>query len=110
MTTSTSTLTNNKGEVTKMTKKYTKKQHTPKKLRKYRMDHGYTIYSLADRMGVSYSSVSYWENGDKFPKHGKILELEQIFGVGYSELFADMSTEEIREVESRRADSNKTKE
>ena len=65
-----------------MTKKYTKKQHTPKKLRKYRMDHGYTIYSLADRMGVSYSSVSYWENGEKFPKHGKILELEQIFGVG----------------------------
>jgi transcriptional regulator with XRE-family HTH domain len=52
-------------------------------------------------MGVSYSSVSYWEKGEKFPRHDKIMQLEEIFGVGYSELFRDLSEEEIREVNSR---------
>jgi transcriptional regulator with XRE-family HTH domain len=104
------TSTIQQGEGIKMTKKYQKKEHTPKKLRKYRLDHGYTIYSLADRMGVSYSSVSYWENGEKFPRHDKIMQLEEIFGVGYSELFKDMTSDEIKEIEIRKQDSQPTEE
>lgn len=91
----------NKGEVKTMTKKYQKKNHTPKRLRKYRSDRGFTIYSLADRLGVSYSSVSYWETGEKFPRHEKIMKLEEIFGVHYSELFTDMTPEEVQEFEAR---------
>lgn len=105
MTTSTITQTNNSKGEGKMTKKYQKKQHTLKGLRKHRINNGYTIYSLADRLGVSYSSVSYWETGEKFPRHDKILKLEEIFGVGYSELFRDLSEEEIRDVNARTSNS-----
>lgn len=93
-----------KGEGKTM-KPYQKKHHIPKKLRKYRSDRGFTIYSLADRLGVSYSSVSYWETGEKFPRHDKIMKLEEIFGVGYSELFSDMTPEEVAEYEAKLKES-----
>ena len=73
----------------------------PKKLKKYRIDHGYTIYSLADKLGVNFSTVSYWENGEKFPRQKKMTQLEDIFKVGYRELFSDMSPDEIEEIENR---------
>lgn len=114
MTTATLTKTDkeSKGEVKTMGKQYQKKHHIPKKLRKYRSDRGFTIYSLADKLGVSYSSVSYWETGEKFPRHSKIMQLEEIFGVGYSELFTDMTPEEIAEYEAARNNdlNNQTKE
>ncbi|AMQ66587.1 transcriptional regulator [Bacillus phage Shbh1] len=74
----------------------------PKRLKKYRMDSGYTIYSLADRLKVNFSTVSYWENGIKFPRPNKMMELEEIFGVSYRELFSDLSKEEVREIELRK--------
>lgn len=74
---------------------------TPKRLKKYRMDGGFTIYSLADRLGVNFSTVSYWENGEKFPRQKKMAELEDLFGVGYRELFSDLTEEEIKELEER---------
>lgn len=79
-----------------------KKNSVPKKLRKYRMNAGHTIYSLADRLGVNHSTVSYWENGIKFPRPAKMMELENIFGVGYRELFEDLTEEEAIELEQRR--------
>jgi len=74
---------------------------TPKKLKKYRLDAGFTIYSLADRVGVHYSSVSGWENGRKFPRMDKVMMLEDLLGHSHRELFTDMNEEEIREVEER---------
>lgn len=70
-----------------------------KRLKKYRLNAGYSIYSLAERMGVNFSTISYWENGDKFPRHKKMMELEDIFGVGYRELFKDLTPEEAEEVQ-----------
>lgn len=89
--------------VQKANKKGVKKveKKIPKRLKKYRVDGGFTIYSLADRLGVNYSSVSYWENGVKHPRHDKIIELEDIFGASYRELFSDMSEEEIEALEER---------
>lgn len=77
------------------------KKRLPKRLKKYRMDAGYSIYSLADRMGVHFSTISYWENGKKFPRQHKMMELEELFGVGYRELFADLTEEEAMELERR---------
>jgi len=74
---------------------------SPKRLKKYRTDAGLTIYSLADRLKVNYSSVSYWENGEKFPRQKTLRALEDMFGVGYRDLFDDLSPEEIEELENR---------
>ncbi|MCB5366973.1 helix-turn-helix domain-containing protein [Collinsella aerofaciens] len=73
----------------------------PKRLKKYRMDAGFTIYSLADKLNVNYSTVSYWENGVKHPRHNKIVELEDLFNVSYRELFSDLTEEEAAELERR---------
>jgi len=103
MTTITTAVKENKTKgVQKVNKK---KEKSPKRLKKYRMDAGYTIYTLADRLGVNYSSVSYWENGVKFPRPAKMMELEDIFGVGYRELFTDLTQEEIEEIEERLKDN-----
>ncbi|AIW03343.1 transcriptional regulator [Bacillus phage Mater] len=83
------------------------KNKTPKRLRKYRMDAGYTIYTLADKLeeilgkGVHYSSISYWENGEKVPRIGTIVALEDLFNVGYRELFSDLTDDEIKELDQR---------
>ncbi|QDP42842.1 helix-turn-helix protein [Bacillus phage vB_BmeM-Goe8] len=80
---------------------------TPKRLKKYRTDAGLTIYTLADRLAkemgksVNYSSVSYWENGEKFPRQKTLRALEDMFGVGYRDLFDDLTPEEIEELENR---------
>lgn len=73
----------------------------PKRLKKYRIDAGYTIYSLAEKLNVNYSTVSYWENGIKHPRHNKIMELEDLFNVSYRELFSDLTEEEAEELERR---------
>lgn len=89
---------NNAKGVQKMSNK---KERRPKRLKKYRLDNGYTIYSLADKLNVNFSSVSYWENGVKFPRPATMMELEDIFGVSYRELFTDLTEEEIVELEER---------
>ncbi|QIW88666.1 transcriptional regulator [Bacillus phage P59] len=87
--------------ISKTTIKGGSKMKTPKRLKKYRLDAGYTIYTLADRLGVNFSSVSYWENGEKFPRRQKLEALEDLFGVGYRELFRDLTPEEMQELEQR---------
>lgn len=81
-----------------------KKKGLPKRLKKYRVDAGYSIYSLADRLGVNFSTVSYWENGHKFPRQGKMMELEELFGAGYRDLFTDLTEEEAAELERKMQD------
>lgn len=66
------------------------------------MDAGYTTYSLGDKLGVSFSTVSNWEGGLKFPRQEKLMELEELFKQGYRELFSDLTEEENRELETRR--------
>jgi DNA-binding transcriptional regulator YiaG len=82
--------------------KMTKKQNKPKRLKKYRMDKGFTIYSLAERIGVNFSTVSYWENGVKHPRHDKIVQLEDLFNASYRDLFTDLTEEEAAELEQRK--------
>ncbi|MDA2396333.1 helix-turn-helix transcriptional regulator [Bacillus cereus] len=79
-----------------------KNKKLPKRLRKYRMNAGFTIYTLADRLGVNHTTVSNWENGKKHPRPDKMMELEDMFNVGYRELFKDLTEEETLELERRR--------
>jgi transcriptional regulator with XRE-family HTH domain len=76
-----------------------KEQKATKRLRKYRMQAGLTIYSLADRLNVNSSTVSYWEKGERFPRQQKLEMLEDMFKVGYRELFTDLTPEEVKELE-----------
>jgi len=92
------------GMITMVAKKTTKK--TPKMLKKFRMDAGHTIYSLADKLGVDYTTVSNWENGNKYPRPNKITELEDLFGVSYRGLFEDLPEDQIAELERRRYNKN----
>ncbi|BEU14670.1 transcriptional regulator [Bacillus phage CM1] len=107
MTVTTINNTNTKGGiVTMVAKKKTTKKKTPKMLKKFRMDEGHTIYSLADKLGVDYTTVSNWENGNKYPRPNKITELEDLFGVSYRELFEDLPEDQIAELERRRYNKN----
>ena len=78
------------------------RERVPQRLKKYRMDAGYTTYSLGDKLGVSFSTVSNWEGDIKFPRRDKLKALEEIFGVPYTELFTPLTEEENRELELRR--------
>ena len=68
-----------------------------KKLKKVREDSGYTVRSLAKKIGVNMSSISYWENGIKNPKESNRLKLQNELGVSHIELFKDEDTEESGE-------------
>lgn len=96
----TATIIQEKNTIKKGADKMSKSK--PKRLKKYRVDAGFTIYSLADRVGASYSTISYWENGIKHPRHDKIMALEDIFKTSYRDLFTDLTDEEIAELEQRK--------
>lgn len=83
------------------TNKKPKPQGSPKMLKKVRMDAGMSIYSLADHMKVTPSTISYWENGIKHPRHDKIMKLEDLFNTNYRELFEDLSDEDARELRDK---------
>jgi transcriptional regulator with XRE-family HTH domain len=73
-----------------------------KKLKLYRVRSGETIYSLADKLGVNYSTVSYWENGKRYPRHDRIIQLCKMFKKEYTDLMEDMSSEEELEVSRKK--------
>lgn len=111
-TTTIRTITKQRG-VSVMTKTSTSKtkgedrMKMPKRLKKYRMDAGYTIYSLAEKLGVSFSTISYWENGEKFPRRQKLEDLEDLFKESYRVLFEDLSEEEAADLERRKRAEHK---
>lgn len=72
----------------------------PKRLKKYRVEKGITIYELAEVLGVNHSTVSYWENGKKYPRHEKIIELEDYFERPYRDLFTDLTDREMEILEN----------
>lgn len=71
----------------------------PKRLKKYRIEKGISIYELGEIVGANFSTVSYWENGKKFPRHDKIIALEDYFGRAYRDLFTDLTDYEMKILE-----------
>lgn len=60
-----------------------------RKLRNVRIKKGFTVRELADKIGVHYSLVSYWENGKRNPKSSNKRKLEEVLGVPYYELLEE---------------------
>lgn len=73
-----------------------KTNYKPKRLKKYRIEKDISIYQLAEDLGVNYSTISYWENGKKYPRHDMIIALEDYFNRAYRDLFTDLTDNEIK--------------
>ena len=52
-----------------------------KNLRKIRKESGMTMKDLAERIGVSESAISQYENGKRQPGYETLIELSKIFDV-----------------------------
>lgn len=62
---------------------------TSAKIRKLRDGLGLTQGELADKLGVTYSAVSQWENGRATPRSKVLKQLADLFGVPVSELLGE---------------------
>lgn len=58
-----------------------------KRIRQLREERRWTREELAKRVGVSYPTVWYWENGKKCPEVPKIAMLSDLFGVTVDYLY-----------------------
>lgn len=65
------------------------------KLKKERMDKGWSQEELAEKLFVSRQSVSKWENGQNYPSIETIIKVSDLFGVTIDELLR--SDEELTE-------------
>jgi len=52
-----------------------------KNLKKLRKENNLTQGALADRLGVSRQAICMWEQGERTPKLGLIMEIARIFKV-----------------------------
>lgn len=68
-------------------------------IRKYRKQADLTQDQLADRLGVSYQSVSRWENGLTYPDMELLPSIAKIFNVSIDELLG--MPEEKKEQEAK---------
>ncbi|WJH36066.1 helix-turn-helix transcriptional regulator [Paenibacillus sp. CC-CFT747] len=56
-------------------------------IRRLRKNHGLTQEQLAERLGVSYQSVSKWENKQSCPDIALVPLIAEVFRVSIDELF-----------------------
>lgn len=57
-----------------------------KTIRAWRTERGWTQRELADRIGVTYQAVWYWEHGERVPGGTKMRELARVLGVPMDEI------------------------
>ncbi|WP_407408976.1 XRE family transcriptional regulator [Acinetobacter sp.] len=55
--------------------------HLGTRLRQLRKEKNITQQQLAELIGVSKTSIIYWEKGDNLPKHDSLVHLSKILGV-----------------------------
>lgn len=58
-------------------------------LRKYRIEQGLTQAQLAEKIGVTASCITMWENGNRSPNISTLKKLAQILDCTVDELIAD---------------------
>lgn len=64
-----------------------------KKIRAHRDELGLTQAELADRLGLTYSSVSQWESGRATPRTPILRQLAELFGTTVADLMGEDATE-----------------
>lgn len=70
-------------------------------MKKVRINKGETIYTLSGKLGVHHSTVSYWENGKRFPREGILVKVEELLGESRQNLFKDLSESDIQELRNK---------
>ena len=71
------------------------------KIRSLRLQHKLTQEQLADRLGVSYQSVSRWENGVTYPDIEFLPAIAKLFSVSLDYLLGQDDTEKQRQIRNR---------
>lgn len=64
-----------------------------KKIRAHRDELGLTQAELADKLGLTYSSVSQWESGRATPRTPVLRQLAALFGTTVADLMGEDATE-----------------
>ena len=64
-----------------------------KKIRAHRDELGLTQAELADKLGLTYSSVSQWESGRATPRTPILRQLADLFGTTVADLMGEDATE-----------------
>lgn len=64
-----------------------------KKIRAHRDELGLTQAELADKLGLTYSSVSQWESGRATPRTPILRQLADLFGTTVADLMGEDTTE-----------------
>ncbi len=60
-----------------------------KRLKELRIINGYTVEALGNRLGVSKSTISYYESGKRFPTLDNLQSLTDIFNVSLDYLIGN---------------------
>ena len=71
------------------------------KIRQLRLQHKITQEQLADRLGVSYQSVSRWENGVTYPDIELLPAIAKYFSVSLDYLLGQDDTEKLKQIRKR---------
>ena len=56
-------------------------------LRAARVNAGFTQSKVAEKLGISISTIKNWEKGRTFPKQPQIEQLCELYGVAYDNIF-----------------------
>ena len=67
-----------------------------KKIRAHRDELGLTQAELADKLGLTYSSVSQWESGRATPRTPILRQLADLFDTTVADLMGEDATEPVR--------------
>ena len=60
------------------------------RLKTLRIERGMTARDLADRIGVSYTTIYRWENGDRIPDGFNMGKLMNVLGVRMKDIISDL--------------------
>lgn len=71
--------------------------HLGTRLKQLRKDKNITQQQLAELIGVSKTSIIYWEKGDNLPKHDSLISLSKILGVSSTYLMQGKTVDNIKE-------------
>ena len=64
------------------------------RVKKLRIDNGYSMQDLANKINVTKSSINMWENGGSIPKDNILIELSKLFNVSIDHLLGNEEREE----------------
>ena len=59
------------------------------RVKKLRLDNGYSMQDLANKINVTKSSINMWENGGSIPKDNILIELSKLFNVSIDYLLGN---------------------